>query len=85
MKKESVPKKTAEKVSKVQEKAHRKEEKETKKEHREEEKKTAPKRPAPKEEDDAPLRPSKYAKGSDEAREHMARLRAMRKSKKDEE
>lgn len=91
MKKESVPKKTAEKVSKVQEDAHKKEEKKTKKEHKEEEKETAPKkapkRPAPKEDDDdsAPLRPSKYAKGSKEASEHMARLRAMRKSKKDDE
>jgi hypothetical protein len=90
MKKEAVPKKAAEKVSKVQEKAHKKEEKETKKEHREEEKETAPKkaakRPAPKEDDDsAPMRPTKYLKGSKEAAEHMARLRAMRKSKKDEE
>lgn len=84
MKKEAVPKKTAEKVSKVQEKAHKEEEKETKKSHKAEEKKTAPKRPAPKE-DDEPPRPSKYLKGSKEAAEHMARLRAMRKSKKDEE
>jgi len=87
MKKEAVPKKTAEKVSKVQEKHHAKEEKETKKEHREEEKETAPKkgtkRPAPPHEEEA-LRPSKYAKGSDAARDHMAKLRAMRKSKKEE-
>lgn len=87
MKKEAVPKKVAEKVSKVQEKHHAKEEKETKKEHREEEKETAPKkgtkRPASPHEDE-PLRPTKYAKGSDEARDHMARLRAMRKGKKEE-
>jgi len=89
MKKEGVPKKTAEKVSKVQEDAHKKEEKKTKKEHKEEEKETAPKkaskRPAPKEDDDEPPRPTKYLKGSKEAAEHMARLRAMRKSKKDDE
>ena len=88
MKKEAVPKKTAEKVSKVQEKHHAKEEKETKKEHKAEEKETAPKkaakRPAPPSDDEAPLRPTKYAKGSDEARDHMARLRAMRKAKKEE-
>lgn len=90
MKKESVPKKTAEKVAKIQEDAHKKEEKKTKKEHKEEEKETAPKkapkRSAPKEDDDsAPMRPTKYIKGSKEASEHMARLRAMRKAKKDDE
>ena len=90
MKKEAVPKKTAEKVSKVQEESHRKEEKKTKKEHKEEEKETAPKK-APKrsaparDDDDEPPRPTKYLKGSKEAAEHMARLRAMRKKKADDE
>ena len=86
MKKEAVPKKAAEKVSKTQEKAHKEEEKETKKSHKAEEKKTAPKRAAPpRDDDDEPPRPTKYLKGSKEAAEHMARLRAMRKSKKDDE
>ena len=69
MEKAEVPKKVVEKVKKVQEKEHVVQEKVVKK--------TVKK-------DDEPLKPSKYAKGSDEAKAHMARLREMRKSKKDE-
>lgn len=74
MEKADVPKKVAEKVKKVQEKEH------------EEQKKVAKKvaRTIVVKKDDAELKPSKYAKGSDEAKEHMAKLREMRKVKKDE-
>ena len=70
MEKAEVPKKVVEKVKKVQEKEHAKQEKVVKK-------------PVVKK-DDGELKPTKYIKGSDEAREHMAKLRKMRKKKSGE-
>lgn len=69
LKKEEVAKPVAEKVVKAQEKAHKKEEKETKKEHKKEEE---------------TMKPSKYIKGSQEAKDRMAAIRNMRKAKADE-
>ena len=74
MEKEKVSKPVVEKVKKVQEKEHAKQEKVV-------EKKTVKKVEEKKEE--APLRPSKFIKGSAEAKEHMAKIRASR-SKKEE-
>lgn len=68
MKEEKVPPKTETKVAKVQKDAHKKEEKTEKKAHK-------------KEEDNSPLPPSKFVKGSQEAKDRMAALRAMRKKK----
>jgi hypothetical protein len=74
MEKEKVPKPVVEKVKKVQEKEHAKQEKVVAK-------KVVKEKPAEKKEE-AP-KPSKYIKGSPEAKEHMAKIRASR-SKKDE-
>jgi hypothetical protein len=87
MKKEEVAKPVAKKVKEVQEKAHAKAEEVVKKEMPKKE--TAKKVkmsvqevtvPVAKEE---PMRPSKYVKGSQEAKDKMAAIRQMRK-KKDE-
>lgn len=77
MEKEKVAKPVVEKVKKVQEKEHAKQEKVVEKVA---EKKVVKKVAEKKEE--AP-KPSKYIKGSAEAKEHMAKIRAKR-SKKDE-
>lgn len=69
LKKEAVAKPVVEKVAKTQEKAHKKEEKKTKEEHKEQQE---------------VVKPSKYIKGSQEAKDKMAQIRAMRKAKKDE-
>lgn len=61
------PKKVAEKVEKVQTTAHKKEEKAEKVSHKKEES----------------LKPTKFIKGSQEAKDRMARLREMRGKKKD--
>ena len=80
MKKEAVAKPVAEKVTKTQEKHHKEEEKKTKKEHKEQQEVVAkPKKVAAEE----PMRPTKYIKGSQEAKDHMAQIRAKR-GKKDE-
>ena len=71
MKKEEVPKPVVEKVKKVQEKEHAKQEKVVK-----------PKAEKPKVEE-AP-KPSKYVKGSPDAKEKMAKIREMRKKKSNE-
>ena len=73
MEKEKVSKPVVEKVKKVQEKEHKKQEVVEKKIV----KKIKEEAPA------APLRPSKFIKGSQEAKEHMAKIRASR-SKKNE-
>ena len=78
MEKEKVAKPVVEKVKKVQEKEHAKQEKVVEKKPV---KKVAEKKPVEKKEE-AP-KPSKYIKGSAEAKEHMAKIRASR-SKKDE-
>lgn len=62
------PKKVAEKVEKVQTTAHKKEEKTEKKAHKKEEE---------------TLKPTKFIKGSQEAKDRMAKLREMRGKKKD--
>lgn len=78
MEKEKVAKPVVEKVKKVQEKEHKEQEKVVEKKPV---KKVAEKKPVEKKEE-AP-KPSKYIKGSAEAKEHMAKIRAKR-SKKDE-
>lgn len=65
MEKAEVPKKVVEKVKKVQEKEHKVQEKVVKKAEKKEEE----------------LKPSKFIKGSQEAKEKMAKLREMRKKK----
>lgn len=74
MKTEAVPKKVAEKVEAVQKKSHAKEEKMEKKAHKKEER---PPHGSP----PSPTGPSKFIKGSEEAKARMAALRAMRKKK----
>lgn len=69
MKAEKVAPKVEKAVEKVQKTAHKKEEKAEKKAHKAEE--------------DAP-KPSKFIKGSQEAKDRMAHIRSLRKSKKDE-
>ena len=66
MKKEKVPAKVEKAVETVQKTAHKKEEKAEKKAHKTEE--------------DAP-KPSKFIKGSQEAKDRMAAIRAMRQKK----
>lgn len=78
MEKEKVAKPVVEKVKKVQEKEHAKQEKVVEKKPV---KKVAEKKPVEKKEE--AHKPSKYIKGSAEAKEHMAKIRASR-SKKDE-
>ena len=78
MEKEKVAKPIVEKVKKVQEKEHAKQEKVVEKKPA---KKVAEKKPVEKKEE--AHKPSKYIKGSAEAKEHMAKIRASR-SKKDE-
>jgi hypothetical protein len=78
MEKEKVAKPIVEKVKKVQEKEHAKQEKVVEKKPV---KKVAEKKPVEKKEE--AHKPSKYIKGSAEAKEHMAKIRASR-SKKDE-
>ena len=68
MKAEKVPAKVEKAVEKVQKTAHKKEEKAEKKEHKAEEESH---------------KPSKYIKGSPEAKERMQKLREMRGKKKD--
>ena len=68
LEKESVPKKVVKEVKKVQDKEHKVQEKVVKKVEKKE---------------DAP-KPSKFIKGSPEAKERMAKLREMRKKKSDE-
>ena len=68
MKEEKVPKKVEKAVEKVQKTAHKKEEKGETKSHKKEEE---------------TLKPSKFVKGSQEAKDHMAKIRAMRSAKKD--
>lgn len=70
LKKEKVPEPVVKEVAKVQKTAHKKEEKTEKKMHKEEEKKS-----------EEPMKPSKYIKGSQEAKDHMAKIRALRKEK----
>lgn len=72
LEKEKVSKPVVEKVKKVQEKEHKVQEKVV-------EKKPAVKKPVEK----APLKPSKFIKGSAEAKEYMASIRSKR-SKKDD-
>ena len=74
MEKAEVPKKVVEKVKKVQEKEHEGQEKVVKK---------VVKKVVVVKDDDAP-KPSKYIKGSEEAKEKMAKLREMRKKKSSE-
>lgn len=66
MKKEKVAPKVEKAVEKVQKTAHKKEEKAEKKEHKAEE---------------GAMKPSKYIKGSQEAKDRMAQIRAMRQKK----
>jgi len=68
MKEEKAPKKVAEKVEKVQTKAHKTEEKAEKKGHKTEQE---------------TLKPTKFIKGSQEAKDRMAKLREMRGKKKE--
>jgi hypothetical protein len=68
MKKEEAPKKVEKAVEKVQKAAHKKEEKAETKSHKKEEE---------------VMKPSKYTKGSAEAKERMAKLREMRGKKKE--
>jgi len=70
MKEEKVPKSAAKKVEKVQVTAHKTEEKGEKKHH--------------KQQAETPMGPAKYIKGSQEAKDRMAKLREMRGKKKDE-
>jgi hypothetical protein len=72
--KAEVPKKVVKKVEAIQKKAHEKGEEAVKK--------PVAKKPAEKKEE-APLKPSKFIKGSAEAKERMAEIRAKR-SKKNE-
>jgi thiamine kinase-like enzyme len=74
MEKADVPKKVVEKVKKVQDKEH------------EEQKKVVKKvvRTVVVKKDDGEMKPTKFIKGSEEARAHMAKLREMRKKKSDE-
>lgn len=81
MEKEKVAKPIVEKVKKVQEKEHAKQEKVVEKATEKKAKKPAEKKPVEKKEE--AHKPSKYIKGSAEAKEHMAKIRASR-SKKDE-
>lgn len=68
MKAEKVAPKVEKAVEKVQKTAHKKEETGEKKSHKKEEE---------------TLKPSKFVKGSQEAKDHMAKIRAMRMAKKD--
>jgi endonuclease III-like uncharacterized protein len=69
MKKEEAPKKVEKAVEKVQKTAHKKEEKAEKVSNKKEEE---------------TLKPSKYIKGSQEAKDRMAKLREMRNKKKED-
>lgn len=78
--KEAVPQKTAKKVEAVQKKEHKKQEGFAKEATTGVVKTTKPK---PKAESEDP-KPKKVEKGSQEAKDRMAAIRGMRKSKKDE-
>ena len=76
MKKEEVAKPVAKKVKAIQEVAHAKVEKVVEKK---ETKKAEPKKEKKEEKKEEPMRPTKYIKGSEEAKEHMRKIREMRK------
>lgn len=69
LKEEKVPKPVAKKVESVQKTAHKSEEKSETKHH--------------KTQAEEPMKPSKFIKGSEEAKERMAKLREMRGKKKE--